>query len=89
MYVIPNLLIYPSLPLSFLANIQLFSVSVYLFMFYIKVYLYGLLKCQDSENITNTLDDFASELNMKAEDVKSIFYFWQEVWDIIVKQVKK
>lgn len=45
---------------------------------YIKVYLYGLLKCQDSENVTNTLDDFASELNMKAEDVKSIFYFWQE-----------
>ncbi|MGN1221612.1 MAG: hypothetical protein ACI4TT_00075, partial [Christensenellales bacterium] len=31
---------------------------------YIKVYLYGLLKCQDSENVTNTLDDFASELNM-------------------------
>lgn len=45
---------------------------------YIKVYLYGLLKCHDSTNITNTLKDFAAELNMKTEDVKSIFYFWQE-----------
>lgn len=44
----------------------------------IKVYLYGLFKCGDADNITNTLDNFAQELNLSTEDVKSAFLFWQE-----------
>ena len=43
-----------------------------------RVYLYGLLKCQDSENVANTIENFAQELNMDVEDIKSAFLFWQE-----------
>ena len=43
-----------------------------------KVYLYGLLKCQDCNNANNTLDCFAQDLNMQQEDVKSAFLYWQD-----------
>lgn len=43
-----------------------------------KVYLYGLNKCYENDEITNTLQNFALALNMKEEDVKSAFYYWQE-----------
>ena len=43
-----------------------------------KVYLYGLFKCLSKDDCTNTLDCFASELNMSDEDVKSAFLFLQE-----------
>ena len=44
----------------------------------VKVYLYGLYKCQDSNSTDNTLSSFASELNMKEEDVEAAFTYWQE-----------
>lgn len=44
----------------------------------VKVYLYGLYKCQDASSYDNTLENFASELNMTKEDVESAFYYWQE-----------
>ena len=43
-----------------------------------KVYLFGLSKCYETDDSTNTLDNFASSLNMKEEDIKSAFYYWQE-----------
>ena len=44
----------------------------------VKVYLYGLYKCQDASSRDNTLENFANELNMSKEDVESCFYYWQE-----------
>ena len=44
----------------------------------VKVYLYGLYKCQDASSRDNTLENFANELNMSQEDVESCFYYWQE-----------
>ncbi len=44
----------------------------------VKVYLYGLYKCQDASSHDNTLQNFANELNMKEEDVESCFHYWQE-----------
>lgn len=44
---------------------------------YVKVYLYGLYKCQSGKD--NDLDSFARSLDMDKEDVISIFYYWQEL----------
>lgn len=44
---------------------------------YVKVYLYGLYKCQSGKD--NDLDSFAKTLDMDKEDVVSIFYYWQEL----------
>ena len=44
----------------------------------VKVYLYGLYKCQDAGAKDNTLENFANELKMSAEEVESCFYYWQE-----------
>ena len=44
---------------------------------YVKVYLYGLYKCPSSKD--NTLESFSKVLNMSAEDILSIFYYWQEL----------
>lgn len=44
---------------------------------YVKVYLYGLYKCSSSK--ANTLEDFSKALNMSAEDILSVFYYWQEL----------
>lgn len=43
-----------------------------------KVFLYGLNKCYRNEEICNTIQDFSSALDMKEEDIKSAFYYWQE-----------
>ena len=43
-----------------------------------KVYLYGLEKCYQNDELTNTIDDFASVLNLSKEDIKSAFLYWQE-----------
>lgn len=43
-----------------------------------KVFLYGLFKCQNADESTNTLADFCTSLNITAEDVKSSFLFWQD-----------
>lgn len=44
----------------------------------VKVYLYGLYKCQDSNSQDNTLERFASELHMTEEEVDQAFTYWQE-----------
>jgi DnaD/phage-associated family protein len=45
---------------------------------YVKVYLYGLYKCQDSASSDNTLENFANELNLSQEQVEQAFAYWQE-----------
>ena len=45
----------------------------------VKVYLYGLLKCQTPSAIDNNIDSFAKVLNMSVEDVESAFYYWEEL----------
>lgn len=45
---------------------------------YVKVYLYGLYKCQDSNSRDNTLENFLNELNLSQEEIEKAFYYWQE-----------
>lgn len=45
---------------------------------YVKVYLYGLYKCQDSNSSDNTLENFANELKLSQEQVEEAFVYWQE-----------
>lgn len=42
----------------------------------VKVYLYGLYLCSNSKE--NTIETFEKNLNMKREDIISVFYYWQE-----------
>lgn len=44
----------------------------------VKVYLYGLYKCQDTASKDNNIENFANELKMTTEDVVNCFYYWQE-----------
>ena len=44
----------------------------------VKVYLYGLYKCQDSSGKDNTLENFANELHLSQEEVETAFAYWQE-----------
>lgn len=45
---------------------------------FVKVYLYGLYKCQDSNSRDNTIENFANELNLSQEDIEKSFEYWQE-----------
>lgn len=45
---------------------------------FVKVYLYGLYKCQDSNSRDNTIENFSNELNLSQEDVEKAFEYWQE-----------
>lgn len=45
----------------------------------VKVYLYGLFKCQDPNSFDNTLDNFASALGLSTQDIEDAFLFWQEM----------
>ncbi len=45
---------------------------------FVKVYLYGLYKCQDAGATDNTLENFAREINMDVKQVEEAFTFWQE-----------
>ena len=44
----------------------------------VRVYLYGLYKCQDSSAKDNTLERFATELHLSQDDVEKFFTYWQE-----------
>lgn len=44
----------------------------------IKVYLFGLLKCIDSNTSDNTLDSFSKHLGLNPDDVESCFRYWQD-----------
>ncbi len=45
---------------------------------YVKVYLYGLYKCQSGDAQDNTLENFANELNLSQGQVEGAFSYWQE-----------
>ena len=45
---------------------------------FVKVYLYGLYNCQDSNSRDNTIENFANELNLSQEDIEKAFEYWQE-----------
>ena len=45
----------------------------------VKVYLYGLYKCANPNAFNNTLENFASELGLSAQDVEDAFLYWQEL----------
>ena len=44
----------------------------------VKVYLLGLYRCQNINPFDNTLENFATTLNLSEEDVESAFLYWQE-----------
>ncbi len=44
----------------------------------VKVYLYGLYKCQDSNSADNTLEHFSKELHLSEEKILKNFEYWQE-----------
>ncbi|MBR4003471.1 MAG: DnaD domain protein [Clostridia bacterium] len=44
----------------------------------LKVYLYGLLKCQNSAGYDNTLESFEENLGISKEDVINCFLYWQD-----------
>ena len=59
----------------------------------VKVYLYGLLLCNDSLESRNTLEEFSKALNLSEQDIESAFLYWKEqglvqILDTIPKQVK-
>ena len=59
----------------------------------VKVYLYGLLLCNDSLESRNTLEEFSKALNLPVQDIESAFLYWQEqglvqILDTIPKQIK-
>ena len=44
----------------------------------VKVYLYGLNKCQNPDSLDNTIEDFAKNLNMTTEEVLLAFDYWKK-----------
>lgn len=44
----------------------------------IKVYLFGLLKCQNSAGFDNTIENFENVLGLTKKDVLNAFLYWQE-----------
>ena len=44
----------------------------------LKVYLYGLLKCQNSAGYDNTIENFEENLGLSKEDVLNCFLYWQD-----------
>lgn len=44
----------------------------------LKVYLFGLLKCQNSAGYDNTIENFENVLGLSKEDVLNAFLYWQD-----------
>lgn len=44
----------------------------------IKVYLYGLLRCSNASAYDNTLENFATVLNLTQNEVEDAFLYWQD-----------
>ena len=44
----------------------------------VKVYLFGLLKCQNSASYDNTIENFVNVLGLSREDVLDSFLYWQD-----------
>jgi DnaD/phage-associated family protein len=45
---------------------------------YLKVYLFGLLKCQNSAGTDNNLDNFVNVLGLAKQEIMKSFEYWQE-----------
>lgn len=45
---------------------------------YVKVYLYGLYKCNDSSAFDNNIASFSKHLNMSEDEIMEAFSYWQE-----------
>ncbi|MBE5735142.1 MAG: hypothetical protein E7361_01690 [Clostridiales bacterium] len=45
----------------------------------VKVYLYGLYKCNNPESLDNNLSDISKALNYTEDDVISAFMYWEEL----------
>lgn len=45
---------------------------------YLKVYLFGLLKCQNSESSDNSLENFVNVLGLEEAEVIKAFEYWEE-----------
>ena len=59
----------------------------------VKVYLYGLLMCNDSNTHHKTIEQFSKALNMSEQDIESAFLFWQDqgliqIINTIPKEIK-
>ena len=44
----------------------------------LKVYLFGLLKCENSANFDNTLENFENVLGLSRQEVLDCFFYWQD-----------
>ena len=44
----------------------------------LKVYLFGLLKCQNSSSYDNTIENFENVLGLSKQDIIDIFLYWQD-----------
>lgn len=44
----------------------------------LKVYLFGLLKCQNSAGYDNTIENFENVLGLSKEDILDCFLYWQD-----------
>ena len=44
----------------------------------VKVYLFGLLKCQNSTSFDNTIENFVNVLGLSKQDIIDIFLYWQD-----------
>lgn len=44
----------------------------------VKVYLFGLLKCQNSTSFDNTIENFENVLGLSKQDIIDIFLYWQD-----------
>jgi DNA replication protein DnaD len=44
----------------------------------VRVYIYGLYKCSNPNTFDNTIESFASVLNLSTQDIEDIFLYWQE-----------
>ena len=54
----------------------------------IRVYLWGLYKCNNPTASDNTLDSFSHALGLSPEDIISSFYYWQELGLVQVLNVE-
>ena len=44
----------------------------------VKVYLYGLYKCNNSQSYDNTLENFSKVLGLTEDDIENAFLYWQD-----------
>lgn len=45
----------------------------------VKIYLYGLCKCNNPNVENNSIEDFCDTLGYSQEDIMSAFYYWQDL----------